>query len=260
MPMQTLRGKVAIVTGASSGIGKATAVALARRGAQVVLAARRVAELEQVEREIRALGVETLVVPTDVSRQSEVEQLVESAVCTFGHVDIVIANAGLYIRGPIAALTAADFRRSMEVNYFGAVHLVLAALPHLLAQRSGHIVLMSSIDGKKGIRTDAPYASSKFALAGFGDVLRQDLHGTGIEVSMVFPGRVATQLIEGMKIPAISSPIPPADVAKAVMRAIDRRQAEVVIPARARALLVLSWLSPRLGDWAVRAFHLEGLE
>jgi short-subunit dehydrogenase len=148
----------------------------------------------------------------------------------------------------------------MAVNFLGTVYPVLAALPHLCAQRRGHIVLLSSVDGKKAIRTDAPYAASKFAVAGFGEALRQDLHGAGVDVSLIFPGRVATPLIAGMKIPWISRPIPPEAVGRAIVRAIRRRQAEVILPATAYALLVADWLSPRLGDWAVRTFHLEGLE
>ncbi|MGC8780419.1 MAG: SDR family NAD(P)-dependent oxidoreductase, partial [Anaerolineae bacterium] len=150
--------------------------------------------------------------------------------------------------------------RCIAVNFFGTVYPVLAALPYLAGRRSGHIVLLSSVDGKKAIRTDAPYAATKFAVAGFGEALRQDLYGTGVEVSIIFPGRVATPLIAGMKIPWISRPIPPEQVAHAIVRAIRQRQAEVVLPATAWALLLADWLSPRLGDWAVRTFHLEGLE
>jgi NADP-dependent 3-hydroxy acid dehydrogenase YdfG len=258
--MTAFEGKVAIVTGASSGIGRATALALARAGADVVLAARREAELAVVADEVGRLGRRGLVVPTDVAQRDQAEGLVERTLSELGRLDILVTSAGIYLRGRIETLTAADFERSMAVNYFGTVYPVLAALPHLRKQGSGHIVLLSSMDGKKAVMTDAPYAATKFAVAGFGEALRQDLHGTGVEVSIVFPGRVATPLIAGMSIPAISAPISPEAVAAASVQAIRRRQAEVILPRSAYMLLLVDWLSPRLGDWAVRTFHLQGLE
>lgn len=258
--MKDLRDTVALITGASSGIGRATALALAAEGVHVALTARRRSELEAVAAAAAAFGVRTAALPADISLREQAEGAVHAAVAQLGRLDIVVASAGIYVRGPIETLTAADFERCMAVNFFGTVYPVLAALPYLRSRRSGHIVLLSSVDGKKAIRTDAPYAATKFAVAGFGEALRQDLYGTGVDVSIIFPGRVATPLIAGMKIPWISRPIPPERVARAIVRAIRRRQAEVVLPAAAWALLLADWLSPRLGDWAVRTFHLEGLE
>jgi NADP-dependent 3-hydroxy acid dehydrogenase YdfG len=258
--MNLLSGKVAVITGASSGIGQATALALAQAGADVALAARREAALEAVAEDVRGIGRRALVVPTDVTQQAQVEQLVSATLAHYGHLDVIVANAGIYVRGPIETLTAADFERCMAVNYFGTIYPVLAALPHLRAQKSGHIVLISSMDGKKAVRTDAPYAATKFAVAGFGDALRQDLHGTGVDVSIIFPGRVATPLIADMRIPAISAPIAAEAVGAAVVKAIRRRQAEVILPFSAHFLLFADRLSPRLGDWAVRTFRLQGLE
>ena len=258
--MNSLNDKVAVITGASSGIGRATALALALAGADVALAARREAALETVATEARVLGRRALVVPTDVSQQGQAQRLVSATLTHYGRIDIVVANAGIYVRGPLETLTAADFERCMAVNYFGTVYPILAAMPHLRTQGSGHLVLISSMDGKKAVRTDAPYAATKFAIAGFGDALRQDLHGTGVDVSIIFPGRVATPFIADMRIPAISAPISAEAVAAAVVRAIRRRQAEVILPFSAHFLLIADRLSPRLGDWAVRTFRLQGLE
>lgn len=258
--MDSLHGRIALVTGASSGIGRATALALARAGAHLALTARGEAGLAAAAHEARSLGVRAIVLPADVAQRPQAEGIVHETVAQLGGLDILVASAGIYVRGPIETLTADDFERCMAVNFFGAVYPVLAALPHLRAQRRGHIALLSSVDGKKAIRTDAPYAATKFAVAGFGEALRQDLYGSGVDVSIIFPGRVATPLIAGMKIPWISRPIPPEAVATAIVRAIRRRQAEVILPATAYALLCADWLSPRLGDWAVRTFHLEGLE
>jgi NADP-dependent 3-hydroxy acid dehydrogenase YdfG len=258
--MHVLSDKVAIITGASSGIGRATALALAQAGADVALAARRQDALEAVAEEVRGIGRRALVVPTDVAQQGQAEHLVGATLNHFDRLDVIVANAGIYVRGPIEKLTAADFERCMAVNYFGTIYPVLAALSHLRAQGCGHIVLISSMDGKKAVRTDAPYAATKFAVAGFGDALRQDLYGSGVDVSIIFPGRVATPMIAAMKIPAISAPIAAEAVGAAVVKAIRRRQAEVILPFSAHFLLFADRLSPGLGDWAVRTFRLQGLE
>ena len=146
----------------------------------------------------------------------------------------------------------------MAVNYYGSVYAVLAALPSMLSQGSGHIVLVTSMNGKKGVPPDAPYAAAKFALSGFGEVLRQELRGSGVYVTTVFPGRVDTPMIETLRVPRISAKISAQSVADSILRAIDRRSPEVVIPFLSRGLILANTVSPRLGDWVVRLFHLEG--
>ena len=258
--MRDFRHAVAVVTGASSGIGKATALALAREGARVVLAARRRAPLEQVAEEVTALGGEPLVVPTDVSQREQVEHLIDHTLETWGRVDILVANAGIYVRSPIREMRIEDLERSIAVNFYGTVYAVMAVLPHMLEQKSGHIVLVTSMDAKKGIPPDAPYVAAKFAASGFGDVLRQELHGTGVHATVVFPGRVDTPLIENLTVPWISAKIPPEAVARAILKGIRKRSPEVIVPWQARLLVFANTLSPRLADWAVRYFHLEGWE
>lgn len=257
---QPFRDKAAIITGAASGIGRATALALAQQGADVALAGRREPELRAVAAEVEELGRRAITIPTDVTDRWQVEQLVQETLARLGRLDFVVANAGQYVRAPIAEATAADFERSMDVNFYGALHLILAALPHLKAQGSGHIVLMSSVDGKKGLPPDGPYVAAKYALAGLGDVLRQELRGSGIGVTVVFPGRVDTPLIEQLEVPAISAKIPPKAVGRAVATAIQRRRPEVILPAQAHLFVIVSKISPQLGDWAVRTFRLGGWE
>lgn len=258
--MRDLAGKVAIITGASSGIGRTTALALAAAGTCVTLAARGRPRLDAVAREVAETGQQALVVPIDVGEPDQVRRLVEETVSRFGRVDIAVANAGQYVRCPIDRLTAAVVESSMRVNFYGPLNLALAVLPHMRAQGSGHIVLVDSMDGKKAIPSDAPYVAAKYALAGFGDVLRQELHGTGIDVSTIFPGRVRTPMIERLETPWTSPKIPPEAVSRAILDAIRHRRAEVIIPVHAHLLLFLNSLSPRLGDWAVRVFRLQGWE
>lgn len=253
-----LMDKVVIVTGASSGIGKATALLLAGQGANVALAARRRDALEQVAGQIEGMGRQALVAPTDVARQDQVECLVQQTLDRWGQVDVLVANAGQYFRSPIADAGSSVFKQAMEINFYGALYTVLAVLPHMLGRDSGHIVLMSTVDGKKGIPPDAPYVAAKFAMAGFGDVLRQELRGSGVGVTTLFPGRVDTPLIDYLKVPWMSAKIPPEAVARAVLRAIERRPAEIILPFQAKLLVYTNALFPGLADWAVRAFHLEG--
>jgi len=256
--LATLRGGVAIVTGASSGIGRATALALAAKGARLSLASRKAEALARVAAEIESLGGEALVLPTDVTDRTQVEELVRRTLERWGRVDVLVANAGAYIRCPACQLTIEVVERSLAVNFFGELYAVVAALPHMLRQRGGHIVLMSSVDGKKGIPPDAPYAIAKYAVAGLGEVLRQELHGTGVSLTTVFPGRVDTPLIADLRVPWISPKIAPESVASAIVRAIELRQAEVIVPFPARLLLYANTFSPRLGDWLTRRLHFQG--
>ena len=259
VPASVARSRpAALVTGASSGIGRALAIELARAGHAVALAARRADALEQVAGEVRALGGTALVVPCDVTDAAAVARLVATAVAAFGGLDVVIANAGEYARLPATSITRADLDRAFAVNFFGAFDLAAAALPHLLAQRAGHLVLMASFDSKKPMPHDGAYAAAKAALATWAAALRQGVRGSGVHVCTLFPGRVDTPMVGDLAVPAISAKIPAARVARAVLRALRRRSPEVVVPWHCRFLHWAEVLSPRLGDWLVAALRLDG--
>jgi len=256
-----LKGAVAVITGASSGIGRAAAAAFARAGADLVLAARNEGALRSLAAELTPLGREVLVVPTDVTQRPQIKRLVEEALARFGRIDVYVSNAGIYHRCPVRDLRLEDVERVMAVNFYGFLHGVQEVLPHMLARRSGHIVLVSSVDGKKGLPPDGAYVAAKFAATGLAEVLRQELHGTGVHVSTVLPGRVDTPLIADLSVPWISAKIPPERVAKAILKAVRKKKAEVIVPwLGPKTLIFLNTLSPRLGDWAVRIFRLEGKE
>jgi NADP-dependent 3-hydroxy acid dehydrogenase YdfG len=260
MARYRLQHRVALVTGASSGIGRATALLLAREGTRLALIARREELLREVAWEIERMGQEALVLPADVTRQAEMERTVTETVARWGQVDILIAAAGAYIRAPVLQMTVADVEQSMAVNFYGVLHAVQAVLPHMVARRSGHIVLISSANGKKGIPPDGPYVAAKFAVAGLGDILRQELRPYGIAVTTAFPGRVDTPMIAHLRVPWISAKIPPEAVARAILRALRRRTPEVILPFQVRLFVYLSTLFPSLGDWFTRQLHLEGWE
>lgn len=260
MTINFFSNKVAIVTGASSGIGRATALALAGRGAAVVLAARRGDALREFAEEIKHQGGEALAVPTDVAVKEQVEQLVRTVLERWGRVDILVANAGEYVRGRIVDLDLADIQHSFDVNFFGSVYCIKAVLPPMLAQKSGTIVAVTSMDGKIGLPLDAPYVSAKFALTGFFEVLRQELHGSGISVVNVLPGRVDTPFVSHLEFPWISAKISPEKVAQAVLDGIRRKKPIVITPPQAKLLYYVNVFAPSLSDSLSRYFRLEGWE
>ena len=247
-----------MITGASSGIGRATAIKLAGLGANLALGARRVKNLESTEQDARRFGVDTVHVRTDVTSRQQVSKLVKTALDRWQRIDILFANAGEYIRSPVSELTVETLQRSMAVNFYGGVYAALEVLPVMKKQGSGHIIFMTTMDSKKGIPPDAPYVAAKFALTGFAEVLRQELKQTGIAVTNILPGRVDTSMIEDLEFQPVSAKISAEKVADAVVRALKTRQPELVIPRRAVALHYINVLSPRLGDYLVRRFQLSG--
>jgi NADP-dependent 3-hydroxy acid dehydrogenase YdfG len=253
-----IKGKVAIVTGASSGVGWETARLLAERGARVVLAARSVQPLERLEKLIRDLGGEALAVTTDVTQPDQVSHLVQAALSQWGQIDILVANAGQYVRSPIASLSPGVMEGSLAVNFYGGLYPILDVLPSMLARKSGHIVLNLTMDVKTPLPGDAPYVAAKSALSGLGDVLRQELHGSGIQVTEVYAGRIDTPMVAHMRFPSISAKMPPQQVARAILKSIERRPAEIILPAQANLLNIIHFISPSLAGWAARVFNLQG--
>ena len=195
-----------------------------------MLASRRREALEEAAQAVRAQGREALIVPVDLAVEAAAKLLVEAALQRFGTIDISVAAAGIYYRCACEALTSADIERVMAVNFHGSVRCLLAALPHMVGRQEGNLVVVSSLDGKKGLPPDAAYVASKFALSGFAEVLRQELHGTGVHVSTIFPGRVDTPMIEGLQVPPISAKVPPEMIVAAIVRAVEKGKAEVVVP------------------------------
>jgi NAD(P)-dependent dehydrogenase (short-subunit alcohol dehydrogenase family) len=258
MSTNPFQGKVAIVTGASSGIGRATALVLAGQGASVVLASRNSEALSALAEDLKQQGRQVIVIPTDVTQREQVEALVREVIAQWGRVDILVSNAGEYIRAPITELDPADLQRSLDVNFFGGVYCVKAVLPHMLAQKSGHIVFVTSMDGKIGLPPDAPYVSAKFALTGFCEVLRQEVRDSGIAVTNVLPGRVDTGMIEDLRFTWISPKISPESVAAAILKGIRKRKPIVIVPPLARLLYYINVFAPTLSDQLSRFFHLEG--
>jgi hypothetical protein len=238
-----------------------TARALARKGVQVVLASRTKEALTQLEREIAQSGGRATVAITDVTDRNQIHELVQDTLARFGKIDICVCNAGIYVRARLQETSIEDVERSMAVNFYGSLYLLYEVLPHMVRRRTGHLVAVSSVDGKKGLPLDAPYVAAKAAVCGFMDVLRQELRGTGVRATTILPGRVDTPMIARLKVPVLSAKISSVRVAYGIVRAIERNRAELVIPfSGPKFLIIASAFSARFGDFLTRLFKLEGEE
>ena len=200
MDMTDLQGTVALVTGASSGIGQATARALAAQGASVALVARRGDRLERLGGEIADEGGTALPIEADVSERGQAEAAVARAAEELGRLDVVVNNAGVMLLGPIADAPVEEWERMVEVNLLGLMYTARAALPHLLeaaeggARRVADLVNVSSVAGRIARKGSGVYNATKFGVGAFSEGLRQEVTGRHVRVSLVEPGAVATEL------------------------------------------------------------------
>ncbi len=189
----TLQGKVALVTGASSGIGEATAEALAAAGANVAIAARRVDRLASLEEKLAAQGTKVLSIALDVTDEDACRSAVQQTVDQFGGLDILVNNAGLMLLGKIEGADTTDWTRMINTNVLGLMFMTHAALPHLLAG-GGSIVNISSVAGRVARLGSGAYNASKFAVGAFSEALRQEVTARNVRVILIEPGMVATEL------------------------------------------------------------------
>ena len=191
-----LKDKIALVTGASSGIGEATALTLARAGARVAIAARRRERLDGVARRIADLRSESLVLEADLARVEEAESIVARTVERWGRIDLLVNNAGLMLLSPIERARVEDWVRMLDLNLLGLMVATRAALPHLRRQKDGHVVNVSSTAGRVANPDASVYAATKFGVGAFSEALRREVYKDGIRVTLIEPGAVDTELRE----------------------------------------------------------------
>jgi short-subunit dehydrogenase len=253
--------RVVAITGASSGIGRATALRLARDGAAIVMCARRADRLEAAAAEVRAAGGESLPIVADVTREDDVRRFVDSAVARFEQIDVMVCNAGFGIAGAIDDITPDQMQKLVEVNYMGTYHAIRAVLPIFRRRNRGHVIVVSSIVGKRGVPYMGAYAATKFAQAGLAECLRAEVAGSGIHVTVVFPVSTETEFFDvmsretGTTVSRAHGPRQDASVvADAIARAIDRPVAEVFPHVWSRALVWLTAAAPSVCDRFVQRF------
>ena len=256
-----LKDRVAIITGASSGIGAATARAFGRAGMQVALFARRVDRLEQVAAEVCASGGQAIAVPGDVRDRASIANLIERTIAEYSRIDVLFNNAGLGRLGWLETLDPADVRLQIDVNLLGAIDAAQLALPHMIRQRAGHIINMASLAGLIGTPTYTVYAATKFALVGFGEALRREVAPWGIHVSGVYPGGVESEWGDHVgyrRRSGVTTPrrlrLSPEDVARAVVALVKRPRREVILPPFARILAWFNRIAPWTADLVTRRF------
>src|SRR3954467_9914063 len=244
-----LEGEVAIVTGASSGIGAATAAELGRRGAVVVLAARRADELEAQAEAIRAAGGRALAVPTDVTARAQLANLVDCTLGAFGRVDVLVNNAGANWSMPFTATQPDELVDLVEVNLLGAMLLTRAVLPGMLERAHGAVITVGSLSGR--VAMEPLYSATKYGLRGFSLGLRRQLAGSGVSVSLVSPGNVRTAMTAN-----VDARLPePELVAAAIADLVHEPRRELVVPGRHYAIAWLEQVAPRVADFTYRQRH-----
>jgi NAD(P)-dependent dehydrogenase (short-subunit alcohol dehydrogenase family) len=258
---RNLTGVVVVVTGASSGIGRATGLAFAERGARVVVAARRAGALEELARQCQAAGGQALAVPTDVTDEAAVAELARRAVERFGRIDVWVNNAGVYLLGSLEATPPEAFRRVLETNFFGYVHGARAVLPHFREQGHGVLINNASVYSHVGAPWLSAYVSSKFAVRGFSEVLRQELDDLpDVHVCTVSPSPIDTPIFAsaanytGRAAKAPPPTYPPEQVARAIVASALRPKRERIVGGVGRQLALLEAVAPRLFERVNRRY------
>lgn len=266
MKPKPFHDQAVIVTGASSGIGRALAVQLAGQGAKIVLAARRAGLLEQAAAACRLAGGEALIIPTDIANEAQCRALVEKTIETFGRLDMLVNNAGLAASALFDDFPDLNlFKHTVEVNFYGAVYCTYHALPYL-KKTHGRIVAVSSVGGKAAIPYNTPYCSSKYALHGFYDSLRMELYQHGVSCTVICPWWVATEFHESQLnqdgVPRgarghayyTKKTMTADQCAKIVLKAAYKRRREVLMGPGTLATW-LKLVAPGFLDWfAVKVF------
>ena len=257
-----MKDKVIVITGASKGIGAELARQLAAKGAKLVLAARNSTELEAVAEDCKRAGASVITVKADVAVERDCQAIMSGAALAFGGIDVLVNNAGATMWARFEDIEDLSIlERIMQVNYMGAVYCTKHALPYLRAAR-GVLVGVSSLAGRTGVPTRTGYSASKHAMTGFFDSLRIELADSGVAVTMIYPGFVATGIRENATgpdgKPIQVSPVKEGEVmgvevcARRIVRAIERREREVVMTARGKIGLWLKLLAPSLVDRIAR--------
>ena len=234
------KNKVVVITGASSGIGEASAIEFAKKNANVVLVARRKEKLLQVQKKISKYTDSTLICQCDVSNKLQVKEMSDAVLDRFGRIDVLVNNAGFVIYGKVNELSTEEIIAQMETNYFGMVFCTKAFLPQMLEQHSGHIVNVASVGASFSVPGVASYCATKFAMLGFSEGLRHELAGTGVGLTVVSPIMVRTPLFDHPSFDNFSKfstgvSLSSETVAKTIIKASNSSRLEIVVPSVARA-------------------------
>ena len=253
--------RVIAITGASAGIGRATALRLARDGAAIAICARRRDKLEAVAAEIEKAGGRAFSFVADVTQEDDMDVFVRRTIETFGRLDVMMCNAGFGIYGAIDEITPEQMKKLMDINYFGTYYAARAALRVFRRQQRGHIIIVSSIAGKRGVPYMGAYSATKFAQIGMAECLRAEVYGSDIHVSVLCPISTPTEFTEvlaresgGDVEGALGPKQSVEEVAESVARAIEHPIPEIYPYKKSRVLVVLNAIAPGFADKMVQKF------
>lgn len=250
------KDKVVLITGASSGIGRESAIEFAKLGANIVLISRTKEKLEQVADELKKFNVTTLTCQCDVSDKDQVKQMSKTVLEKFDSIDILVNNAGFAIYGSVSELSIDEIESQMKTNYFGMVYLTKNFLPSMLEKKSGHIVNVASVAASFGLPGIASYCASKFAMLGFSEGLKHELKNSGVGITVVSPIMVRTNFFEHPsfeKMPKFSpTSLSSKTVAKAILKAANSPRLEIIVPSVVRGAVWMKntfpyFINPILG-------------
>ena len=242
--------KVVLITGASSGIGLASAIEFAKRGAILILIARNKEKLNQISDDLKKFHSSIFFYVCDVSDKSQVNQTSKIILDKFGSIDVLVNNAGFAVYGSVPKLTIEDIESQMATNYFGMIYFVKNFLPEMIKQKSGHIVNVASVAGSFGLPGIASYCASKFAMLGFSEGLKHELKGTGVGLTVVSPIMVKTNFFDHpsfQNMPKYSpTSLSSETVAKAIIKAANSRRLEIIVPGFVRIAIWIKNTFPYL--------------
>jgi short-subunit dehydrogenase len=250
------KNKIILITGASSGIGKETAMEFAKLGANIILVARKKDKLEQVANELKKFNVSTLICQCDISKKDQVKEMSKTVLEKFESVDVLVNNAGFAIYGSVADLTVDEIESQMETNYFGMIYCIKNFLPSMLKKKSGHIVNVASVAASFGLPGIASYCASKFAMLGFSEGLKHELKNTGVGITVVSPIMVRTNFFDHSSfenMPKFSpTSLSSETVAKAILKAANSPRLEIIVPSVVRGAVWMKntfpyFINPILG-------------
>ena len=235
------KNKIVVITGASSGIGKETAIEFAKQGANLVLIGRRQNKLENIANELKKFDVSILTCQCDVSKKDQVETMSKTVLEKFDSIDVLVNNAGFAIYGSVSDLSIDEIESQMETNYFGMIYCIKYFLPMMLEKKRGHIVNVASVAASFGLPGIASYCASKFAMLGFSEGLKYELKDTGVGITVVSPIMVRTNFFDHPsfeKMPKYSrTSLSPKKVAKTILRASNSSKLEIIVPSVARVVV-----------------------
>ncbi|MBX3026400.1 SDR family oxidoreductase [bacterium] len=262
--LESVAGLNAVVTGASSGIGRALALRLARGGARLALVARRADRLEALAREVAALGAEALVVPCDVADRADSLAAADRVLQRFGSVELLVNNAGYGHHRRFLDWELDDIERMMRVNYFGAVYWTKALLPQMVARQRGWLVFVASVAGKLGVPEESAYAASKFAMVGLAETVSYEVEDAGVHVLTVCPGAIRTEFFDDealRRMPPVArrSMAEVEPLVEAIMQALARGRHELTFPRFIAAGYLVRALAPGVMRRNTKRQTLEAL-